>query len=241
MATLVGLLLAVFLQKAGLFWQSADKIAEIKKDNFLYLRFEALAQECIDRGQNSALLGAIALLTLIVGLAELLLSMWFGVIAAGVFGGLVLFMTLGAQSVDENASPFVVAHEQLFAPLFWFSCLGGIGCLLYWTLRIVCDQIRKAALEEKQKGWLIAHGVMAWIPARVTGLIFSLIGNFIAGFYCWKQGLKYHANQSGEFLIECGQAALEVEHGDEPERMNHRALVVWLIVVVVIALLIEFS
>ena len=92
----------------------------------------------------------------------------------------------------------------------------------------------------KKNVWLIFHGAMAWIPARLTGLFFALTGNFVPGFLCWREKFKYQAAQSGQLLDDCGQASLEVQHGDTPEQMIHRTFVLWLIFAGLISLFIEF-
>ncbi len=81
------------------------------------------------------------------------------------------------------------------------------------------------------------HTIAAWLPARITGLIFSLIGDFKQGFGCWKEIMKNSNITHTEFLDRCGDAALGNSNEDRPELLIERSFVAWLIVCIVISLI----
>lgn len=117
------------------------------------------------------------------------------------FIGLVLsivlfFYCLGPQNVfypgsqeDLNQTPnefignyFVMANTQLFAVLFWYLITGPIGALTYRVITLCerVDGVTKQAIEISQ--------ILEWIPARITALLFLLVGNFQKGISSF---LKY--------------------------------------------------
>ncbi len=87
----------------------------------------------------------------------------------------------------------VQANNRLFAVVFWFvvmgAVLGTIGPLAAWTYRVT-DLIRRravftAAREEEsadgaeriQNAAELVHGLLAWVPARLTALGYATAGH----------------------------------------------------------------
>ena len=87
----------------------------------------------------------------------------------------------------------VQANNRLFAVVFWFVVLGSvmsyIGPLAAWSYRVT-DLIRRRAVfnatrsEDKNSGWEgvrnaaeLVHGLLAWVPARLTALGYAAAGH----------------------------------------------------------------
>ena len=87
----------------------------------------------------------------------------------------------------------VQANNRLFAVVFWFvvmgAILGTIGPLAAWTYRVT-DLIRRRAVftaarheeadggaERIQNAAELVHGLLAWVPARLTALGYATAGH----------------------------------------------------------------
>lgn len=185
---------------------------------------------------------------LVAGLAFLLSFAWMGLLTV-LLSGLALwaclpdFSELLPHHRDAN-SLMAMAHENLFAVVFWFVVLGPAGAVLYHSLTIYQEYSERQ--EPTVIGWKIVidwtHRLAAWIPARLTALFFALVGNFETGFQCWRK-LALNPNVSAEKLVvACGQAALVGQMpsaNQDPALLAftlvERASFVWLIVVAAIS------
>jgi AmpE protein len=138
-------------------------------------------------------------------------------------------------------------NERLLAILFWFALAGPVGAVLY---RSVC-QLKGA----RQSGnvtspgfhgaVLRVHAVFDWIPARITGVCYAIIGSFVESMQQWRAGTRewggdiYAGNRL--VLINSGLGALRLfnlESGREhdalrediidTEALVNRTVIVWL-------------
>ena len=123
------------------------------------------------------------------------------------------------SSTDEHASHKEVgaylAHSngQLFAALFWYIVLGPVAALAYRLISL--SQNQKAV--KPQAVWLT--DVLDWLPARMTVLLFLIVGNFQAGLRHFSK-LFFTAPEANQTLIsDCGLQALGCV-GDEPVAMS---------------------
>jgi len=118
---------------------------------------------------------------------------------------------------DENTQTetfFWLAHEELFGIIFWFAVLGLTGAVFYRLLSVytrACEQDQR--FSPAMIGLQRVHGVLAWIPARLTALGYLLVGNFDHGFAPLKAHFGQHDSQS--LLVETGRAALDGEDTDD--------------------------
>jgi AmpE protein len=100
------------------------------------------------------------------------------------------------RKLDTEIDPDkVVEHHQLvmqslvhdefskvYPVLFWFWAIGPVGALLY---RLTMQFQNSANLTEGDRKFAarILHA-LDWIPVRITGLAFSVVGNFV---YCTRR------------------------------------------------------
>lgn len=135
---------------------------------------------------------------------------------------------------------------KYFAILFWFVMLGPLGAVLYYGITIInqMSQDKDGRFEELGVAIAQIQGVLDWVPVRLLGLSYALVGHFGAGFtHGWKNILS-GIDRCQEFIVNIGFASLEIDPEDNSKSsikenrstlaMMHRALVVW---VVAIALL----
>lgn len=85
------------------------------------------------------------------------------------------------------AALFIQSHERLFGVLLWFFVLGPAGAVLY---RVASRLPRLLHEEGETLGAQFAdtlHGVLAWVPARVTAVLFGLAGSLDDALKAWAQ------------------------------------------------------
>ncbi len=141
---------------------------------------------------------------------------------------------------------FIQSHEKLFGVLLWFFVLGPAGAIAY---RMASRMPR--LLDETVAGSGAArsadalHAALAWLPARVTALVFGLAGSLDDALTAWRK-LWIDAEhgwrtQTWAVLAEVPAASLGAEDGDgavvpatleamltEVLRMQWRALLIML-------------
>lgn len=82
---------------------------------------------------------------------------------------------------------FIQSHERLFGVLLWFFVLGPVGAVMY---RVVSRTPRLLHAKGETLGAHFAdtvHGLAAWIPARITALLFGLAGSLDDALKAWSQ------------------------------------------------------
>ena len=88
----------------------------------------------------------------------------------------------------------VQANNRLFAVIFWFVLLGPIGA---WSYRVT-DIIRRRAVFRATRddrneiaiqirnAATSLHGLLAWIPARLTAVGYAMAGSFDGALHAWR-------------------------------------------------------
>ncbi len=108
----------------------------------------------------------------------------------------------------------VQANERIFAVLFWYAILGPVGAVLF---RLSCMLRTETAADNS--GYAVAtrrlHGILTWLPARITALGFAIAGSFEDAIHNWR---NRSAEWSGEWidssdgvLAATGTGALQLE------------------------------
>jgi cobalamin biosynthesis protein CobD/CbiB len=144
------------------------------------------------------------------------------------------------------------AHHGTFAPLFWFLLLPGPIGLVAYPLALRATQTWEHLVEsdERDFGWFAARAFHAvdWIPQRLTGFVFAVVGDFEDALFCWRSQAAQWVRPEEGIVLASGAGALGVRLGDlglgEPAREDAlaslagllwRALIVWMIVYLLIA------
>ncbi|MAD92018.1 MAG: hypothetical protein CMQ54_04730 [Gammaproteobacteria bacterium] len=163
----------------------------------------------------------------------------------------------------------IQANNRLFGVIFWFvfmgSFTGSIGPLAAWTYRVT-DLIRRRAISMKSsdgnfdnyetnicEAAVFLHGIMAWIPARLTALGYATAGhadNAIAALRSPVEDIDASLPKSSEQLLaRVGFAALAlVENEDETinergvrgamaaKKLVFRLLFIWAVIIAMLTL-----
>ncbi len=264
MSTLLSLIAVYFLQRQlgnYPFFQKLQQNCTSSWLDDLLFKAQMLAN---DFGKIPTI-GACALLVLSLSVLVVLLQTVFyyasGHLGAFIFNIAILFYCLYSVTKKKYFSVFVEAFEHNFGLLFWFVLLGPVGVVLYWlfvlggvkysTISNVEDinqtkddvVIKINIANELHYAKNISnclftlHTIFAWLPARITGLIFSLVGDFEKGFSCWKSIIVNVAMPHTEVLELCGEASLGKLTTEQSQLLVERAFVAWIICCILIALI----
>ena len=179
-------------------------------------------------------------------IAEFLLSLilvWFSIDARD--------LKKSISGVTEPSVLFVEVYEHLFAIIFWFLIffyLQMTPIFLVYPMLIALRHYMQAVSKtsssnssaSSQYNLLIWSqyliGILDWIPIRLLGLSFALVGKFTAVFNPWCRELTSGIRTDQILIAEWGIAALEEKQSyvfEAAIRLIDRALVLWLIVIAI--------
>jgi AmpE protein len=163
----------------------------------------------------------------------------------------------------------VQANNRLFAVVFWFVVLGSfagsIGPLAAWTYRVT-DLVRRRAVfsaaREEDSGSGVArirdaaafvHGLMAWVPARLTALGYATAGHAddaIAALRAPTEDRDATISEHSEHLLaRVGVAALALQDNSDESitergirgamaanKLVFRLLLIWAVIIAALTL-----
>ena len=220
-----------------------NKIHKLKSSNWLmvYLEYSLkLLEQAIFPKRKLTILLIILPILLLLYLLDYIIYLLGGIIGSTIFIIFVLYYCLENNFNNDNDSIFITAHEETFAIIFWFTILGAPGAMLYWLLKTM--QFKYTLILQRipnlQLGLELIHNIIAWIPARITGLIFALVGSFNKGFASWYNCIQTTTIPSSQVLTECGMASLDSLNATQEEEITlvKRAFIAWFVFSILIAL-----
>lgn len=239
MATIIAILAAVFADRYAQYVPGGRSIARLRSSTWLntYLfKIINLLDKLSIRQNYLVALTTFLPLCIVLLVLKLLFGLLFGIIGSFLFIVIALLYFLGNRDVEPNLTEFVLVHETSFGVLFWFSILGPTGALLYWFL-VVSKQsliVMEPGNSSLHTALVRLHALAAWIPARITGFIYALVGNFSPGFKAWMICASNPSKQSSQVLQECGEAAVDTATAGDDVRLVARAFVAWVVLSILI-------
>lgn len=180
---------------------------------------------------------------IVFAIAQYLLSHGLLGILDDLFAIGVLLACIDAREFNSNNSLediFTQAYVRIFAVLFWFAILNVYGAAFYFMLTLMRGFHGERDVELSDVAAKVLS-VMDWVPVRLLGLSFALVGHFSRGFgYCLKHLLS-NLEQTKSFVQEAGIAALNLTEGAEKDgqaavELANRALIVWLVAIALITI-----
>ena len=97
------------------------------------------------------------------------------------------------------------AFERLFAVLFWFVLLGIPGALLYRLSSLYAERTAGEGDADLARRWL---WLLEWLPVRVMGFSFAIVGNFAGCYQAWRQCLTCRERSTDQVLEAYLEGAL---------------------------------
>jgi membrane protein required for beta-lactamase induction len=117
---------------------------------------------------------------------------------------------------------FIQSHEKLFGVLLWYFALGPAGAVAYRLASRLPRWLTEAAPGSAAlftAEWV--HGVLAWMPARVTAALFGLAGSLDDALQAWRQLAQQPEHgwrtRTWAVLAEVSSASLRSEEPDGAE------------------------
>lgn len=110
---------------------------------------------------------------------------------------------------------FIQSHERLFGVLLWFCLAGASGAVFYRVVsrlpRVLVEREESPAADAAET----LHALAAWIPARITALLFGLAGSLDDAIKEWRSLASQPAHgwrrQTWAVLAETASGSLEFE------------------------------
>lgn len=232
MATIIAILISVIVDRYAQYLPGEKLIARVRSTAWLntYIsKFSNMLERLAITDSYLIILAVVLPLCIVLFLLKLFFGILFGKFGTTLFLAIALFYFLGNREVKQEHSEYVVVHETSFGVLFWFAILGPIGAFLYWFLVVSTNTSAQLG-----KSLPSLHALAAWIPARITGFIYALMGNFTSGFRCWLLCIRDKGLQSSQVLQNCGQAAVENTVPDDDVQLISRAFIAWVVLIIVI-------
>ena len=147
------------------------------------------------------------------------------------------------QGVDTF---FMAAYVEIFAILFWFVLLGSAGAILYYSTNALIQYLeqRDTKITNQIEAILHIRGILDWVPIRLLGLTFALVGHFFMTTSDWLKHLIAGVSLDHQLFAEYGEKSINFNTHNIKEEKEHaaflieRALWLWLIVLSIINLVV---
>jgi adenosylcobinamide-phosphate synthase len=113
------------------------------------------------------------------------------------------------ESLLENG------NDAVFGTLFWFIVAGGPGALLFRLANTLDAMWGYRSVRFQAFGCVAARiddGVN-WIPARMTALSYTLLGNRRAAWRCWRTQARRWSSPNAGPVMSAGAGALGLKLG----------------------------
>ncbi len=118
----------------------------------------------------------------------------------------------------------VQGHERILATLLWFFVAGPAGAVFYRSVReLPALAARGTGSRRMRRSAEYIHGLAAWIPARVTVLIYALVGDTRRALRGWPSAratTHLSASASWRLLAAAGRGALGLGTANDAPRLS---------------------
>lgn len=246
---LTALLICLFVQR----WLHFDSYT--RQYNWFEHYYLWIKRCCEQTSIWSGLVGVFIILVpawLIFILFALFVYHVIGIIGYYFFTLVILWYCLDVRSVNEIVSSqvttrelLVISYQRIFGLIFWLLILGVVGVVMYYLVSSLRNFLERAPRNENEQTLLasvvLVEGVLDWIPLRLVGITYALVGQFSPTFKYWYQNLFTGLSQTVYQAVEVGLIALgltdqsEVAASEQQinliEGLVNRSLLVWLVVI----------
>ncbi len=123
-------------------------------------------------------------------------------------------MDMGSKEITGSAleSLFENGNDCLFASLFWYAVLGPTGVVIHRLVNTLDAMWGYRTDRFAYFGFAAAKldDIMAWVPARLTGLCYILSGSICTGLRAWVNQRGKHKSPNAGLTIAAGAGALGI-------------------------------
>lgn len=115
-----------------------------------------------------------------------------------------------ASAEDDNSSNnahnyFVAINSQVFAVIFWYIVAGPVAALIYRLISLSQEQPAVASAAKT------VTDILDWIPARITVVLYLLVGNFQQSVNFFMQHFVSPPQYNAQLLGEGGVLAARTQ------------------------------
>lgn len=137
-----------------------------------------------------------------------------------------------AEETENNemaaGSYFSKVNGELFAVIFWYIVAGPIAIIIYRLISLCREQLTTATIAQT------ITQILDWIPARITVLLYLLVGNFQKGIHFFVQMFFAVPEKNDTLLSNGGLLAARINENDPvalpyAENLVEHALIVYLV------------
>jgi len=139
-------------------------------------------------------------------------------------------------------------NRRVFAVIFWFVVLGPFGAVLYRVVAKTKVSAEKGGSPEASMlSWAsYCLDILDWVPIRLAGLGYTLVGDFHLGFAYWIKHVISGFDKNQEFGEQSGLIALHLNEKNaekaNPEEnksalaLTDRTIILYLVVIALFVL-----
>ena len=183
----------------------------------------------------------------VLGIVDGVLTHFWGVVGEFIVSLVLVWYCVdydGVKAAAKKSSDLefllMMSFERVFAMIFWFALLNIFGIALYYLVAVFRRSIEK---HEKPNASLLKaliqlQGIMDWIPLRLVGITFALVGRFGSGFAAVAKGFFSGLKNTHQQAVDWAMASLEA--GEDEFKagllMVDRGLLIWLVVLALISI-----
>lgn len=228
----LAVILILWLQRRG-YWA----------DVWRRFRFEAKVYQLFDGLSSYSLQQRRALCLLVVGVVTLsinsLLLQWIGLPAQWVFFAACLWWALSAYGMTSNQvasaqDVLFTTYQNTFFILFYALLMGPVGAVLarFW----LAFDVDNAVAPKMQRPWVPA--LIDWLPVRVMGLSFALMGHFARVLAACLHKLTDCHTPASSLLTDWAAEAVAPSELDIAlaQRLLSHVLLLWVVVLSLLSL-----
>lgn len=179
---------------------------------------------------------AILILPIVIGVSLIFTIVYhvFGHVGYVLLSLALLWYCVDAAVLKQGSSDLPQhSYQKIFSLLFWYFIFGPAGLAFYIVVRTL-----QAYLLEQQHFFGLLLGILDWVPVRLMGFSFAVVGNFSAVFKEWIRVLFQGIGDNAVLLTSWTDAALGSENKNSQEMMRliQRALIAWLVVMALVTI-----
>ncbi len=182
-------------------------------------------------------------LIIVVILVFSLIYHFLGIFVYAIFNFILLWFCMDGRDLLRRpylgasvADLFKLTFERLFAVIFWFVIFGPAGLILYTAVISLRNYLVSADNPHTLYYTLKIKAILDWLPIRLLGLSYAIVGNFTAVSKIWMQHWREGLESDAHLTVEYGSTALDISEsalsgaGIEVIQIINRCLVFWILV-----------